>query len=958
MSAARPWLRAFVCLALPLLGVGLAGQKTDTELGFDASGWSTWTGEPWEPRFMREVYAAGRAPEQAEAEPAAEPPGEPEEAAVEEQAAPEIPAEQQTAPQDAEEDKTGQDEAPSEPWAELDLGLYTEATQPIPVGIPDSRRLARETERDAARAKFAGELAGPLGALWRRYLEERLRYGQDRPGQWRAAAELVVALDDFDLAHALATGLTAPEGSLVRQVAHETLAELYGHDFADDADFEAFTEGLEPKGATLRVIEELRVERERSRALLLKTFEYDKGAAAEHLDDLDPATRLGAARVLAAALRDGQMGTDKVLPVLLARAAGERSPEVAAVLLDAAVAALSARPAGDALVERLRAELSASVRSGADGLELVIARSLARLPWPGAEAVDKTSLEKGAGLISTLLLKVNAEGEAADQDVTLGVLQALDSMCVAAGDDLTTAKRLETTDVRLALLALAFDDRAETASRVVAVGTLPRVAPASGLLDLIRLVSTERLEGAELPISLRFSVMGAMGRFAERGDAGEEGLGALATCLLENVSRPEADLRRRALVLLGEDALEHELTARSLELFIRRLGVETESDLQAELLRLIGRYGGPEDLPGVLALANFDQLAAEDRTSDAGLAGLLETLAGGDPALVFESAERLWNVKESDGQWARREEALGLVARLSPEAAARLTPEQHRSVANWAIQLREAGVSLAATMPGGVDFLERLVELHLPKSGSSEPYGLAEQNLMAALFLSDLAAARGNGEAARLKDEVLAKFARAEELAVDHPTAEFVYLVRRARARFLVATSAPVPPTALEDFLFVFDSDFRALLDAADLRSAGQLAEATPGKERDAWRFSQALVALGPWRSEPAAVRLEDLRALTSRAEAVGDAATLAAAAALFSGLPEVATGPDGSAPVGTIWAGLVAEEATRSELAGLLSGINEASRKLAEAEKPEPPPVEQPEPQDGPTVDSIVVPS
>jgi hypothetical protein len=569
------------------------------------------------------------------------------------------------------------------------------------------------------------------------------------------------------------------------------------------------------------------------------------------------------------------------------------------------------------------------------------------------------SIETGAGLISALLARVTSADMAADPDVALGILQALDSLSVAAGSDLETASRLAKTDVRQPLLALAFDDLAETAARVVAVGTLPRVAPPAGLLDLIRLVSSDRAEDAALPISLRFAALGAMGRFAHRGDAAPEGLSALATCLIENVARPEADLRRRALELLGDDALEPELAGRSVALFIRRLDVEDEPDLQAELVSLIGRYGGPDDLQGILALGKFDQLAARD----SGLGGLLERLAGGDAELVFESAERLWNVQASAGQWARREEALALIARLPSAAAAALTPEQHLIVANFAIKLREAGVSLAATMPGGADFLERLVELHLPKSGSKKPFGLAEQNLMAALFLSDLATARGNGEAARLKDDVLAKFARAEELAADHPTDEFLYLVRRARARFLVSSSSPVPVAALSDYLFVFDSDFRRLLDAADLRGSGQLAMAVEGAPdvQNAWRFSAALVALDAWRAEPAAVRLEDLHQLSERAIASGDAATLETARALFAGLPAEPLASDVVPPAGVAWAGLASDVESLEQLTRLSGGISEAVRQLAEA-TPQPassPPAPVPEtPVEEGQPDSIRVPS
>ena len=976
----------FLCLAAsgspsPLAGAELerttqaeriaqAEQKAaDQEPGFDAGGWSTWTGKPWEPLFLRGFRMGSFSVLQDTTD-----------AVVVPDVATEVV---EDAPEPLPEPEVRVDEieptlleaaVPISPWADLDLTLYTAATAPIPVGIPDSRRTERQAARVEATARFAVELTGKDSALWHRFLEERLRYGQDRPGAWSAAAELVVRLGSFELAPALATGLTQRADSLVRQVAHGALADLFGRHFTDLEDFTRFTEGLVPDGATLRLIEELRLERELSRTRLLGLFSYDLSAAIAHLDDVDPGIRLGAAQVLSTALRGGQASAEELLPVILQRFSIERRPAVSEVLLDAALEALAGRPAGGPLVEFLRTELGKVTRSQPDGEELLVARALARLPWPAADASDPTSIEAGVDLIAALLKVVT------DPDVTLSILQSLDSLCVAHGSDLETAQRVGGMDVHSKLLALAFDDTAETAARVVAVGILPRVAPAASLLDLIRLASRNADStppAVELPVGLRFASMGAMGRFVERGDTQPEALSAWVTCLVQHVARPEADLRRRALVLLGNDALEPELSAIGMTRFITQLGVEKQLDLQAEFVRLIGRFGVPENLPYILALGNFDTLASRDLGLDASLSGLIERLAGGDPELVFEGAQRLWAVQKAEGQWTRREQALRLVAGLEPGAAEALPSEDHRTVANWAIQLREAGVSLGTTMPGGADFLQRLVDVHLPRSGSDQPYGLAEQNLMAALFLTDLAAARGNGEAARLKDEVLAKFARSEELAGAHPTPEFLYLVRRARARFLVASgTTPIPPAALADYTFVFDSEFRSLLDAADLRAAGQIAAATkqPSALAAAWRFGKALVSRPAWTAEPVAVRLEDLRRQQSRALASGDLASLRAAEALFEGLPasevtaDVAAGL--AAPEGAAWDGLLGEPGVLDELRSLSASLSAASSLLVEVEEPEvqpapevgegtPAPVEEPAPtpEAGPTSEAILVP-
>lgn len=818
-------------------------------------------------------------------------------------------------------------------WPNIDHDLYREATRPIPAGLSATRRAEREVERGAASAALAAELEGEGGAEWRRFLEERLRYFQDEPRQWIALAELVVELRRFDLAPTLAVGLEAAEP--IRAVAQDSLASLYGKEFESTADFNAFVEGLELDAATLRLIDQLCAERDRAREFELSLFAFDPERAKAALDSTDRRLRRGAAQALAALLRDSGTLIDQLAPTLLERVGVEKAPEIAEVIIGSLADAIEGRPAGGPIVEGLRAELAGRAQIDPNGQRLVIARALAQLPWTGTDASSDAALERGAGLIAGLLMTGSVEQ---DPDVTLGVLQALNSLCNAVSVTPEAARRLEATDLRERLVSLAFEDQADLSARVVAVGILPRVAPVSGLQDLILLAGRE--SEPELPTSLRFAVLGAMGRFAAREGVDPADLQPLVTCLIEHTERPEADLRNLALELLGEGALAAHLEGRSVRAFVERLGVETDKAVLAKLIALIGKYGTEADLPDVLALEGFDALAGKDLPPDANLALLIQDLAGGDGELTLAGAMRLWNVEAELGLWARREAALGLIARLSTEAAAALSPEHHRTVAVWARDLRGAGVSLAAAMPGGADFLERLVDLHLAGSSFGPGFGAGEQNLWSAVFLSDLFAARGNAGDKELKAEILSKYARAEELSKSHSDPAFVYVVRSSRARFLVASEPKIMlapgtgalidglGTALADFEFVDRSDHAGLLDTNDLRSAGLMAAtlATPAGLERATEFSLALIARPSWTQEPLAVRVLDLEQLTERALAAGTKQREALIA--FEELPA-----EMGVAETVAWRGLTLDRATWSKLRGSVANLEQAVAALPAAE-------------------------
>ena len=834
-------------------------------------------------------------------------------------------------------------------WPRIDHELYLAATRPVPAGLSATRQAERLAERKAASASLAAALDGPEGQEWHGFLEERLRYFQDEPRQWIALADLVVELRLYALAPSLAVGLEA--GQPVRSVAQDSLAQLYGKEFTSHAEFVAFTDGLTHDAPTLRLIDELCAERARARENRIALFAYDTRLAEQALTASDRLLRLGAARALAEELRNGGTRIDELAPALLGRISQEDAPEVAAVLIAALADSIEGRPAGGPVVEGLRSELATRAEADPAGLRLVLARALAQLPWPGAEAgagedAADDAIERAAELLTGLIATSALEQ---DPDVTLGVLQSLNSLCVAVSVTPAALERLQRTELKAPLLDIAFDEGEELAARVVAVGILPRVASPAGLQDLIRLVALDAPApgGAELPTSLRFAVLGALGTFAGRDDLNDADLEPLVTCLIEHAERPEADLRNLALELLGDGALAGFLEELSVQPFLDRLGVESDAAVLAKLIALVRKYGDAEDLPRVLALAGFDALAARDLPPNASLAGLIQALAGGDGALTFAGAERLWAVDAELGLWARREAALALLAALDTEAAAGLAPEQHRALAIWAHDLRGAGVDLAAAMPGGAAFLERLVDVHLVRSSTGPGFGLGEQNFWSALFLSDLAAARpGMDRTAKetLRSSVLSKYARAEEQAKGHADPEFRHAVRRSRARFLAAEQPKLVlaedgglanglGTALADYASVFASDHAGLLDVGDLRSAGNMAAklGTAAELERAVAFGLALISRPSWSQEPQAVRIADLDALAKRTLESGSASQLRAARAGFAGLPvEMGLGET------VAWDGMVLDRDAWARLRGASAQLEERVAQLPPATVPE----------------------
>ena len=313
-----------------------------------------------------------------------------------------------------------------------------------------------------------------------------------------------------------------------------------------------------------------------------------------------------------------------------------------------------------------------------------------------------------------------------------------------------------------------------------------------------------------------------MGRFVERDDVALAYNAPVVTCLLEHAGHEEEHIREHALGLLLSDAFSAEISTDQARLFLARLDVEQTPSMQDTLVQLIGRYGDESMLQGVLELKSFDSIVSRGPASEKAMVDLVAQLAGTNPAARFNAAQRFYRTVKPGVQISPGIHALSLVAELSTESLVELSELEHREIAQWAVELRIYGVNLAKDIPRGKDLLEHLVDVHVPNSGTGKSHSQPQKDLMQALFFSDIAATKSNGEAKAMESEVLAKFAAALEQASEHELANFSMLVRHARARF---RSKPDSfGLAFVDYSIIFNSSERKLLDPGDLRSAAKSA--------------------------------------------------------------------------------------------------------------------------------------
>jgi len=396
----------------------------------------------------------------------------------------------------------------------------------------------------------------------------------------------------------------------------------------------------------------------------------------------------------------------------------------------------------------------------------------------------------------------------------------------------------------------------------------------------------------------------------------------------------DPDLRAQALLLCADARLEAEFAALETTFLHAALAREDDDDNARRLLALLRRFGHEADLAPLLSLSSFDYLAG-DAARLGELATALEALAAGAPRAVIRAATRLAAGGPEGTRLARLRHALALVAGLDELAVLELQPREHRAVAGWVWQLERAGIAAHEATSGGLAFEQRVLEVHLPR-GEREPESgepalspLERAHLVARLRADLFLGGVGRGT----KPQVEAAFESAFELG----SGVEVWLVLRDRARFRAAANERL--RALADYRRLLEAGAEAepWLAIPDLRSAlellGRLDEAGgPGPSTSAGEacdLHARLVAREAWRSEPAAVRMQDLRDWVRTGLEARDRLRLQAIEAALSSLPltqlETQAPPE---PV-PLWYGLTREAGWFQELLDLRARVRLGLREL-----------------------------
>ncbi|MCB9915006.1 MAG: hypothetical protein H6828_07640 [Planctomycetes bacterium] len=790
--------------------------------------------------------------------------------------------------------------------------------------VPAAVSAARRTERDEARARALEWLRARLaddpsfGPAWARVTAAQLA-APDQGVLWRATARTLGRLGQTDLAGELGRGLGSPRPEVV-QAARAALFDLFVEWFDDAAAFDAFwiEHGAGCRDTHFR--ERLEQYERQNRQLTTRLLELDPTRAAATLASPDPRLRAAAVRVLPRGIAGD---TAEVARQLLAHLAQEPDGMAFQATVEALLETQTVSdPAAPALVE-LRALLARVVEEGSAELAAPAAHALGRLGWePSAEG--EASVLRGLELLARQLTRLMEPGSLADRDTVVITLQALSTLGEAARSaELDTSAVL--APVREVVLRAIQEEREYAGVRIAAA----RLFATVGRPEDVALAVTV-MDAPDTPAELGYTLLGVVGELARGIDPADPQADRLLDTLLERLGRDDADLRRRALSFLSDPALAPLVRRADPARFLKSLAAETLPDLQTQLLTLVAELGGPEHVALLLQLDNFDAIA---NGGPAGVAQLVQTarrLSDGDAALRLAAAERLLQVPNDANRVSRLREALSLVAELDEVAAAALPPAGHAAIAAWARELRQSGGAL----PGGAAFLRRLIDVHVAACLAAPDADGANLEHLQALFLTDLLAL--DAEAVE-PAQVLAHFERALQAAVAAGRTAQRLLVLRDRARFHLLQGQEA--LALADYRAVFAAELGvtpagpSILDLADLRRGGDLIAASTNPEddpesdartaREALHVSTALLRREAWASEPAAVRLRDLRDLAQRALRSRTLEALDLAAAALLELPPLPPPPaEGEAapelppsPEGAPWAGLLEDRAAHQAL-------------------------------------------
>jgi len=798
----------------------------------------------------------------------------------------------------------------------------------IPAGLPAARAAELEVERGRALERLRAQRGVEA------YLGELLTDPGVTDELWCAAARTAAALELYPLAADIGVAL-APAAEPTRAVAaRAALHDLYGRWFTAPEALAPYRESVRAGPGTALLLETGAFEETRSRERLLAELTHDPSGAAAWLADPDPHVRSGAARILGQTFTRAEGAGEGSLDLLIDHLEGEHEPQAFHDGLSACLEPLESFDPDHATLARLRALLLEVARAPAEPRASSAAAALARLSWRTDGARDSAHLMtgiEGLGLLLNSLAEADRVRGACDPDPLVTVFGALRVLCETAVTGGLT-EELGASGARASVLAILQDPAQDPAARAAAAGTLgPLTRPSDGAL-LARV-----LLDPSATASVKHALLGALRAILPGLRPGDPGADALLAAVAELTGARDADLRRRALALCADARVEPLVRRLDPSFLVARLAVEESAEASAELLGLIRRFGRPDLLGPLLSMERFDALAANPALLDA-LAQALAVLSEGSSRATMSAAAHLAAVRSEPNALARLRHALALVAALDARAALDLYPEEHRAVAAWTWRIYQAGIPPRDAVPEGLSFEQRLLDVHLVRGqapgqnaaqGAVEPgpsLGAFEAAHLGALLRADLFL---GGVGRVTKPQVEAAFEGAAGLAGEPAQG---LLVLRDRARFRAAANEGVK--ALSDYRRLLQSDGE-LLAIPDLRTAVELLarlgepggdEATAGEACD---LLERIVQRRAWRSEPASVRLQDVRDRTRFALEARDAARLRKVEVAFADLPLTQVEPEVEREPPPIWRGLTREPAWFQELLDLRSRVRIALREL-----------------------------
>ncbi len=821
----------------------------------------------------------------------------------------------------------------SSPAGESFEVLLWRAGRPIPPGVP----AGREAEIASDSALALQELEGALLSA-RSRAAPRLRAILEGDGTtdelWCCAAHVAAALERYELAPLLGAALDPLARTRRSLAASEALHALYGRWFADESELDPYLRDIDAGEDTRLLLRSLQWEEARSRERLLAELSHAPSSAAAWLGDPDPLVRSGAARCLGEVFARANEDPSGTLDLLLSHLEREQDPRAFHEALLAALQPLEQADPDHPALQRLRELLAQVAASSGDARSLSVAVAIARLPWRREGTRDGGHVLSGVEFLAQMLVGL-AEADrlrgANDPDPMVVVFGALRSLCDQAGAA-GLSQELRSSGARSSVLGILQDGHEDEAVRATAGSALGPLALPSDWPCLAAVLS----DPAAAP-SVKHALLGSLRTILTGFQPGDPGSDELLGSIAALAAAPDSDLRRRALVLLADPHLESLVRRLDPSFLVLRLIQEENPDVSSELLGLIQRFGRADMLGPLLSAPRFDDLASDPSRLD-DLAAALRALAGSSARASMTAAARLASVHSQATGLACLRHALSLVAQLDDASALELYPAEHSSISAWAWRIFRSGVAPRETVPQGIAFERRLLEVHLPRGEKATPagsetseFGAFERAHLSAVLRADLVLA---GIGRITKPQVEGAFELAYDLA---PAPELGNLVLRDRARFRAAANECVK--ALADYRRILETDSgeNGLLGLPDLRTAVELLEriggsGAPGREAtaaDACDLLERIVQCRAWRAEAASVRMQDVRDLAGAAVDSRDRSRLRRLEAALADLPLTQVELEAIPEPLPVWFGLLREPAWFQELLDLRARVRIELRDL-----------------------------